>query len=539
MVLRNNPVLQRELLLNLRQPRAFLLLLGYVGLLSLLVIAAWPEARKIDMTNSQEARTLVNLFFLGQYLIASLMTPSFAAGAITGEKERKSYEMLLASPLRPGAIVLGKLLSSLGHIVLLIVASLPIVMLCLPLGGVSFYELLALYWALLLSVVTYGMISLACSSYFQRTAASLVVSYLLILPTALVAVWFWQLFEGGGATFRLFMVVTVVPAVAATVVLYLMRLTIERLLHPEDVGSEGKEVVDEKAELTSAVGMVIQRDAFPDRLFAPPKRDDLLADGANPVFDKEMRSELFSQGTLMLRIVIQMSMILALPLMAVCLYFWRQYVPWYISYVILFNVLVGPVFTAGSISSERERETLELLLVTILSPWQILWGKLLATWRISAVLTGFLLWPLVLACVMDTFYWFNWRTLLGYLALLIVVSLTTSTIALYASVLFNKTTHAMLAAYLVIAALFMAPPAVVMFAETFVPAQELRDAIELCRFVSPFSGVLALPLSGDVLELRRTGDWNTYAACIGFYLLLDVSVLLATAARFRRRWRVA
>ena len=35
------------------------------------------------------------------------------------------------------------------------------------------------------------MISVACSSYFQRTAASLVVSYLLILPLALLGVLVW------------------------------------------------------------------------------------------------------------------------------------------------------------------------------------------------------------------------------------------------------------------------------------------------------------------------------------------------------------
>ncbi len=45
-----------------------------------------------------------------------------------------------------------------------------------------------------------------------------------------------------------------------------------------------------------------------------------MADRTNPVYDKEMRSELFGQGTLMLRLVIQLSMFLALPLMAVCLY---------------------------------------------------------------------------------------------------------------------------------------------------------------------------------------------------------------------------
>ncbi len=55
-------------------------------------------------------------------------------------------------------------------------------------------------------------------------------------------------------------------------------------------------------------------------MFAPPKRVDLLADNANPVYDKEVQSEIFSQGTLMLRLVIQVSMLLAIPIMAYCLF---------------------------------------------------------------------------------------------------------------------------------------------------------------------------------------------------------------------------
>ena len=53
------------------------------------------------------------------------------------------------------------------------------------------YEVLAAYLALMLSVALYGMISVACSSYFRRTASALVVSYLVILPLALVAVLLW------------------------------------------------------------------------------------------------------------------------------------------------------------------------------------------------------------------------------------------------------------------------------------------------------------------------------------------------------------
>src|SRR6478752_5331636 len=173
MYVRENPVLQRELLTNLRMSRAFVLLFMYVALLGAVVWLAWPQEQRLDLAQPTAAKRLVNLFFFGQFVLASLMAPSFAAGAITGEKERKSYEMLLASPLRPGAIVLGKLLASLCYVAILVFSSLPIVMLCLPLGGVSFFEVLALYWALLLAVLTCGMISLACSSYFQRTAASL------------------------------------------------------------------------------------------------------------------------------------------------------------------------------------------------------------------------------------------------------------------------------------------------------------------------------------------------------------------------------
>ena len=164
---RENPVLQRELLTNLRMTRAFVLLFVYVALLGGVVYLAWPQEQRLDMAQPEAAKRLVNLFFFGQYMLASLMAPSFAAGAITGEKERMSYEMLLASPLRPGAIVLGKLFAALCHLGILMICSLPIVMLCLPLGGVSLYEVFAAYFGMIATVGLFGMISLWASSYFQ------------------------------------------------------------------------------------------------------------------------------------------------------------------------------------------------------------------------------------------------------------------------------------------------------------------------------------------------------------------------------------
>jgi len=536
-----NPVLQRELLVNLRMTRGFVLLFLYQALLAVVVYFAWPQDTRLN-PNQNEAGTLVDMFFLGQYVLASLMAPSFAAGAITGEKERKTYEMLLASPLRPLAIVIGKMVASLTHIGVLVFASLPIVMLCLPLGGVSFYEVLAAYLGLIVSVITFGSISIACSSFFKRTSASLVVSYLLILPLALVVVFAWWWFRELGSL-RLLLTVLLVPTLGLTLSIMLLTGTSQRLMHPPDVGSEGKDVVDLEQEAQQAVGLVIHRDQFPDKLFAPAKRDDLMEDDANPVYDKEIRSEIFAQGTLMLRLVIQVSMVMAIPLMAYCLYIKAEYAAWYISYVVLFNVLVGPVFSAGSVTSERERETLDLLLTTAITPTQIIGGKLIAGLRVSSVLTLFLMWPVFLATVMVQSYWTNLLSVLAYFVVIFFTCATTAVIALFCSVCFRKTSVSLMTSYLMIVVLFGSPLAIDFFARQFFPTSRATQYVEWLGMSSPFAAAFAVPLNVDPTVVNRelfdVGNWPLFAGYLGFSLLLDVGLLGLMLQLFRIRWRVA
>lgn len=545
-----NPVLQRELLVNLRMGRGFILLFLYQAVLAAVVYVAWPQDSRLDLSERQaDASKLVEMFFLGQYLLVSMMAPSFAAGTVTGEKERKTYEMLLASPLRPGAIVLGKMVASLTHLAVLMFSSLPIVMLCIPLGGVSLYEVLAAYLGMIVSVVLFGAISVACSSYFKRTSASLVVSYLMILPLAMFAVLAWNwlgTWQGGGqqdqGLFRLMLAVTVVPVVGLALTTVLLANTSARLLHPPDVGSEGQEVVDLEEEAQQAVGLVIQPDQFPDRLFAPPKREDLMEDGANPVYDKEIRSEIFSQGTLMLRLVIQVSMLLAIPLMAVCLYIWSKYAAWYMSYVLLFNMLVGPVFSAGSVTSERERQTLDLLLTTIITPWQILWGKLVAGLRVSSVLTSFLLWPVLLACIMVKSYWTNLHSVAAYLIIVALSCLTTAVTALFSSVTLRKTSTSLMTTYLLILVLYCLPLAIEFFAQG-VLAQYSFPYVEWFGITSPFSATFAVPLNMDLIgntpQAVDDSGWRLVAGYLLFALLWNGGLLGSMIWMFNVRWRVS
>lgn len=493
-----NPVLQRELLVNLRTNRAFLLLAIYQLLLAAVVLVAWPTDERLDLTGQpRSAQKLVNLFFLGQYVIASLMAPSFAAGTITGEKERHTYEMLLASPLRPGAIVIGKMVASLTHIGMLILASLPIIVLCLPLGGVSFYEVLAAYLGLIVSVVLFGAIGVLCSSYFSRTSSSLVVSYLVILPMVIGAVMFWSAFEGQGEL-RLKIASLVVPAFVLSAVILMCAAAAGRMLYPPDIGSEGREVIDLEKEAEEAVGLVIQPDQFPDRLFAPPKKQELMPDGRNPVYDKELHSEIFSQGTLMLRLVIQISMLLAIPLMGVFLFGLMDRCAWFSVYVIVFNMLVGPVFLAGSMTSERERQTLDLLLTTTLTPWQILWGKFIVGFRISAVLTSFLLWPLLLGTALNESFWSNGLAVAAMFAIVLMVCVVNAVIALVCSLFSVRTSISLLSTYSVLLALYVVPPALVALMTILnFPADQIA-AMEWAGITSPFSALFSIPLDENL-----------------------------------------
>jgi ABC-type transport system involved in multi-copper enzyme maturation permease subunit len=495
MIFRDNPVLLRELLVNLRSPRAFVLQLLYVAFLSLVVYYPWPTATTgAAQISASHAQRIYDLFFFGQFFLVALMAPTFAAGSITGEKERKTYEMLLASPLQPMTILLGKLLSSLTYLVLLIVSSLPLMILCFLLGGIMLSEIARAYLILILAAGTFGLISVACSSFFSRTSSALVVSYLVVLPLALACL---MVTRGENTPesvlLRSFVSIAILPPWCLAIWAIVALVVTRRLLRPPDVGSEGKEVVDEEQEMKYAIGVVIDRDLFPDKLFAPAKRTDLMPDGTNPVLDKELRSEIFSQGTLMLRLVIQVSMLLSIPLMAFLLFFKPELAGYYVAYVLVFNLLVGPVFSSASITQERERKTLPLLLTTLLGPGKIVVAKLLASLRVSTVLTLLLTEQLLLAYALIPELRDRFWTLFVFLAIILATCLATSTIGLLCSSLSRRTAVAMVVTYLSLLVLFVAPMGVRSYLQAF-NAGLKPEQLAALTITSPFQATFSVPM---------------------------------------------
>jgi ABC-type transport system involved in multi-copper enzyme maturation permease subunit len=525
MFLRDNPVLTRELLVNLRSSRAFVLQLLYVAALGALVYFYWPSAgdEGTHQVSPGVARRLFDIFFLGQFFLVSLMAPTFAAGSITGEKERKTYEMLLASPLRPGTILVGKLLSSLSYLIILILSSLPLMILCYLLGGLLLSEIIRSYLVLILAAGSFGLLSVACSSYFRRTSSALVVSYLITLPLAVLCV---ALTRTEDVVTRDFVSIAVLPpwCLAAWTVLEI--IINRRLLHPPDVGSEGRDVVDEDEEMKYAIGVVIDRDLFPDKLFAPAKRTDLMPDGTNPVLDKELRSEIFSQGTLMLRVVIQVSMLLSIPLMAVLLFLKSDKAPYYVTYVLTFNLLVGPVFSSGSITQERERQTLALLLTTLLTPGRIVLAKLIAALRVSTVLTFLLTEQLLLAYVLLPELRYRFWTLLVFLLIIATTCLATSSIGMMCSALVRKTSTAMILTYMTLLALFVLPMGLSWYLEGMTEERLIsKEQLAAITVTSPFSSALYVPMHTSRIE-----NWTGQTLSVAPTVMIPLSKNFALPA---------
>ena len=186
LALLDNPVVTKELRGRMRGARTYWLLFGYVLLLSLILFFSylgWWNQHSADMETGGSAagftvgRNFFKILFYSQAVMMALITPALTAGAITVEREQRTFEMLRGTILRPGAIVWGKLASSVSFVALLLTSSLPLLSLCFLLGGVSPGEVFFAYLLLIGDAFLFGAIGLCWSSYAAGTATATVLSY--------------------------------------------------------------------------------------------------------------------------------------------------------------------------------------------------------------------------------------------------------------------------------------------------------------------------------------------------------------------------
>ena len=174
----------------MRGTRTYWLLFSYVLVLSLILFFSylgWWAQHSTDLINgggSEAGFTVGRLFFrilfYSQAVMMALITPALTAGAISVEREQRTFELLRGSVLRPGAIVWGKLASSVSFVVLLLTSSLPLLSLCFLLGGVSPGEVFFAYLLLIGDAFLFGAIGLCWSAFAANTATATVLTYVTL-----------------------------------------------------------------------------------------------------------------------------------------------------------------------------------------------------------------------------------------------------------------------------------------------------------------------------------------------------------------------
>jgi ABC-type transport system involved in multi-copper enzyme maturation permease subunit len=179
----------KELRGRMRGKRAFVILTIY-----LLLVAgfAWMIESLAERTYSggfgssfSAASEIGRQLFLAIIFLLTLVTlilaPASTAGAISLEREKQTLDLLVTTPISSLAIVLGKLLSALSWILLLLLASIPIVALVFTFGGVGPDDVVRAYVVLLATAICYGAIGLFVSALVRRTQAATVINLVVVI----------------------------------------------------------------------------------------------------------------------------------------------------------------------------------------------------------------------------------------------------------------------------------------------------------------------------------------------------------------------
>jgi ABC-type transport system involved in multi-copper enzyme maturation permease subunit len=184
--LTQNPVALKELRSRMRGRRAFVVLGIYLSIMSgfiwLVYLSYYQAAQSAFGPEASQAGKTVFAAVLGiQAFLIVFVGPAFTAGAISGEKERQTYDLLRTTLLSAGALVRGKLLSALGYVFLLVFAAIPLMSLAFLLGGVAWEELLISQAVVGVAAVTYALVGLYASALMRSTLAASVTTYAMAI----------------------------------------------------------------------------------------------------------------------------------------------------------------------------------------------------------------------------------------------------------------------------------------------------------------------------------------------------------------------
>lgn len=178
-----NPVIVKEVRTRMRGSRAFWMVSIHLGIIVLILgVVYLGLISSLSTSGNLELRRYLGKAIFGLVIALELITISFSAPAITAgmissERERKTYDLLRVTLLPAANLLVGKYLSALVFVFLLVFTSLPLMGPAFMIGGISIQEILIASLILLVTAIAFCAIGIFFSSLFRRTLISTVIIY--------------------------------------------------------------------------------------------------------------------------------------------------------------------------------------------------------------------------------------------------------------------------------------------------------------------------------------------------------------------------
>ena len=182
MRIRINPVYGKELKMKVRSVKFALTIFLFNLMLGIVAITGFEVMFNMHLNPYVDYSAKVFYILVSMEILTVIfLIPSFTAGSIAGEREKQTLDILLTTTLTPGEIIMGKLMSSISMVFLLVVSSLPIISIVFTIGGIGMEDMLMFMLEILIISFFIGSMGMLASTMLKKTVQATVCSFAQIV----------------------------------------------------------------------------------------------------------------------------------------------------------------------------------------------------------------------------------------------------------------------------------------------------------------------------------------------------------------------
>ena len=426
------PIFDKELRVSSRRKRNYLLRFAYILLLSNFILSIWYSALGIRGSGSavyqisrlsSAGRQIITTIVWFQFIAAQLIAIVMLSSSVSDEIHTGTLSVLMTTPISSFQIVTGKLLSKLLQLILLLAISLPLLAIIRVFGGVTWDYIVSSVCITLTAAVLVGSLSLLLSMIFRHAYNVIIVTilgYLLVfgaLPGLfnMLAVRGIFIFDRNMTQSILALINPFVAFAATNAILLqsgvpkffswpvhcLIMLAVTAVLLAISVWRVRKAALGEafcrSGKLWSGQTLKRRARSNVDNKGSQSQAGSILPVTGPPIVWREMRKGFVGHSKTDRTITIMLIVLFCLAAILLLLSPRNNIIPTLLILGLYWIAMIRiAVFSAGSITGEKEARTWPILLVTTLGDKEIIRGKAIAAIRRNIPL---LLLYLVLMCI--------------------------------------------------------------------------------------------------------------------------------------------